>query len=65
MRSWWSWIVGAVGLLLVAVVIGSFLIDKPLRQYVERQINGDCEATRCTSAPSLSTLSASPWISKR
>ena len=39
MRRWGSWLVGAVGLLLVAAVIGSFLIDEPLRQYVERQMN--------------------------
>ena len=39
MRRWGSWLVGAVGLLLAAAVIGSFFIDEPLRQYVERQMN--------------------------
>jgi uncharacterized protein involved in outer membrane biogenesis len=39
MRSWWSWLVGAVGLFLVAAVMGSFFIDEPLRQHVERQMN--------------------------
>ena len=39
MGRWWSWLVGAVGLLLVAAVIGSFFIEEPLRQYVERQMN--------------------------
>jgi hypothetical protein len=39
MRRWWIWLVGAVGVLLVAAVIGSFFIDEPLRRYVEQQMN--------------------------
>jgi hypothetical protein len=39
MRPWGSWLVGAVGLLVVAAVVVSFLIDAPLRRSVERQMN--------------------------
>jgi hypothetical protein len=39
MRRWWIWLVGAVGLLVVAAVVVSFFIDEPLRRYVERQMN--------------------------
>jgi Domain of Unknown Function (DUF748) len=39
MRRWWIWLVGAVGFLAVAAVIGSFFIDEPLRRYVEQQMN--------------------------
>ena len=39
MRRWWIWLVGAVGLLVMAAVVGSFFIDEPLRRYVERQMN--------------------------
>jgi uncharacterized protein involved in outer membrane biogenesis len=43
MRRWWIWLVGAVGLLLVAAVIGSLFIDEPLRRYVERQMNAQLQ----------------------
>jgi Domain of Unknown Function (DUF748) len=39
MRRWWIWLVGAVGLLVVATVVVSLFIDEPLRRYVERQMN--------------------------
>jgi hypothetical protein len=39
MRRWWIWLVGAVGLLVVAAVVVSFFIDEPLRRYVEQQMN--------------------------
>jgi hypothetical protein len=39
MRRWWIWLVGAVGLLVVAAVVVSFFTDEPLRRYVERQMN--------------------------
>jgi Domain of Unknown Function (DUF748) len=39
MRRWWIWLVGAVGLLVVAAVVVSFFINEPLRRYVERQMN--------------------------
>ena len=43
MRRWWIWLVGAVGLLLVAAVIGSLFIDEPLRRYVEQQMNAQLQ----------------------
>ena len=39
MRRWWIWLVGAVGLLVVAAVVVSYFIDEPLRRYVEQQMN--------------------------
>jgi hypothetical protein len=43
MRRWWIWLVGVVGLLLVAAVIGSLFIDEPLRRYVEQQMNAQLQ----------------------
>src|SRR5918992_5961793 len=39
MRRWWIWVAGAVALLVMAAVVGSFFIDEPLRRYIERQMN--------------------------
>jgi hypothetical protein len=39
MRRWWVWLVGAVAVLAVALVVGSFFIDEPLRRYLERRVN--------------------------
>ena len=33
MRRWWIWPVGAVALLVVGVVVGSFFMNEPLRRY--------------------------------
>jgi hypothetical protein len=50
-RRWWArwrrprvgtrgrWILGGLALLIALVVIGSFLVDEPLRRYIEGQMN--------------------------
>ena len=43
MRRWWIWLVGVVGLVVVAAVVVSFFIDEPLRRYVERQMNAQLQ----------------------
>jgi Domain of Unknown Function (DUF748) len=38
-RKWWVWAVGSVAGLGVVLIALSFLLDEPLRRYVERQLN--------------------------
>ena len=38
-RKWWIWLIGAIaGLIIVSIALG-FVIDEPLRRYMERQLN--------------------------
>jgi hypothetical protein len=39
MRRWWIWLAWAVALLVMVAVVVSFLLDEPLRRYLERQMN--------------------------
>jgi hypothetical protein len=39
MRTRWTWVIGAVGILMVAAIALSFAVDEPLRRYTERQMN--------------------------
>jgi len=39
MRRAWRWIFGAIALLLVLVVVGSRLVDEPLRRRIESGMN--------------------------
>jgi Domain of Unknown Function (DUF748) len=39
MPRWWVWLVGAVVLLAVAAVVGSFVLAEPLRRYAEQHMN--------------------------
>jgi hypothetical protein len=36
----WQWVVGAIVSILVLAVLLSFLVDEPLRRYIEREVNG-------------------------
>jgi uncharacterized protein DUF748 len=57
MRRWWIWLVGAVALLVAAVVVGSFFMDEPLRRYAERQLNARLQGYTVR----IGALDVHPW----
>jgi Domain of Unknown Function (DUF748) len=57
MRRWWIWLAGAVAFLVVAVVAASFVIDEPLRRYVERRMNAQLQGYTVR----IGALDVHPW----
>jgi hypothetical protein len=41
MRKRWLWLTAAFAVVLIILVAASFLIDKPLRGYMERRLNAN------------------------